>query len=93
MAKAETEKVSEKKTDTRSLRLSADDVAKIRALRAQQDDEGRPKFSHGKIAEKFGTSAGIVSAIVRNLSYVDENYKPVNDGPNSKRAAYGKKAG
>ncbi len=66
-------------------RFSDDDIKKIRALRAEVQGEGdpkpgSPKWSHAKLAEKYGTTAGVISQIVRNRTYSDPNYKPTNDG-------------
>lgn len=61
-------------------------VADIRAMRAKQDSEGRPLHSHKAVADAYGTTPGIVSQICRNLSYVDPDYTPVNDGPDVTRA-------
>lgn len=60
--------------------FSKEQVAEIRALRAETDAEtGKPVWSHAKLAERFDTKAGVISHIVRNLSYSDPDYTPVND--------------
>ena len=61
-------------------KFTPEQIAEIRSLRAEQDENGKPVYSHAKLAEQFGTKAGVISHIVRNLSYKDENYTPVNDG-------------
>lgn len=59
--------------------FSKEQVAEIRALRAEKKEDGKPVHSHAALATQFGTKAGVISHIVRNLSYRDEAYTPVND--------------
>lgn len=66
-------------------RFTEDQIKEMRKLRAEvhpadHDKAGRPVWSHAKLAEKFNTTAGVVSQIVRNRTYKDTEYKPVNDG-------------
>jgi hypothetical protein len=62
-------------------RFSDAQITEIRSLRAQKNEAGTgPEWSHAKLAAKFGTTAGVISQIVRNRTYKDANYKPVNDG-------------
>lgn len=60
-------------------RFTPDQVAEIRKLRAEVDEEGKPVWTHMKLALKYETSAGRISQIVRNITYTDPEYKPVND--------------
>ena len=64
--------------------FSTEQIAEIRKLRAEKVEDGEragsPVWSHAKLAEKFGTKAGTISQIVRNRTYKDSNYTPVNDG-------------
>jgi hypothetical protein len=55
-------------------------ITKIRSMRAEKKEDGGPVHSHAALAAEFGTTAGVISQIVRNRSYTDANYKPVNDG-------------
>lgn len=72
-------------TASKSTRFTADQITQIRNLRAERhpDDselKGKPLYTHAKLAEMFGTTAGVISQIVRNRSHKDPNYTPVNDG-------------
>lgn len=68
--------------EPKTKRFSDEEVASIRALRAEprDDDPTKPKYSHAQLAEKFGRTGQQISAIVRNNSHKDENYTPVFDG-------------
>lgn len=59
--------------------FSKEQIAQIRELRAEKKEDGKPVHSHAALAAQFGTTAGVISHIVRNLSYRDEAYTPVND--------------
>lgn len=67
------------KADARK-KFSDDQIKEIRKLRAEKNDAGGPVHSHAKLADRFGTTAGVISQIVRNRTYKDPNYTPVNDG-------------
>lgn len=60
--------------------LTPEEVEAVRAMRAETNENGGPIHSHRAIGEKFNMSANSVSAVVRNLTYHDENYVPVHDG-------------
>ena len=73
--------MSETNTAERSRKtFSKETIAQIRADRAQRTDDGRAVHSHAALAEKYGTTAGTISQIVRNRTYKDPDYSPVNDG-------------
>lgn len=56
-------------------------AAQIRALRNQTgDEEGKSAWTHKALGLKFGVSAGVISQICRNMTYVDPNYTPRFDG-------------
>jgi hypothetical protein len=63
--------------------FNAEQITEIRALRAEKIVEGEkagsPVWSHAKLAAKFGTTAGVISQIVRNRTYKDPEYVMVND--------------
>lgn len=62
-------------------RFSPEQISEIRTMRAERSEEtGRPAWSHAKLAERFETTAGVISQIVRNRTYKDPNYTPTNDG-------------
>lgn len=71
--KAESERAIAKKFDEKT-------IAMIRRKRAEKNEAGSAKHSHAALAKEFNTTAGTISQIVRNRSYKDPNYKPVNDG-------------
>lgn len=78
---AETEaatEAQEPKVDNRR-KFSDEQIAEIRQLRAENDEHGRPKYSHAALAKQFDTRAGVISQIVRNMTYKDPNYVPTND--------------
>lgn len=60
-------------------RFDDDQIAEIRRLRSLTNEDGRPTHSHAAIARKFNTQPGVISHIVRNLTYQDPNYVPTND--------------
>lgn len=74
------EQKAEKAAGPTRAKFTPEQITEIRKLRAEKDEEGKPVWSHAKLAAKFGTGAGTISQIVRNRTYKDENYKPVNDG-------------
>lgn len=84
----DTAEINEAATDTApevekikgNKKFSDEQISEIRRLRALKSDEGAVLWSHKKLADKFGTTAGLISQIVRNRSYKDPNYTPVNDG-------------
>ena len=55
-------------------------IAEIRALRAEKREDGKPLHSHAALAKRFDTMPGAISHIVRNRTYKNPNYVPVNDG-------------
>lgn len=64
--------------------FSPEQIASIRAKRAEVHPEGhekagKPVYSHAKLADEFGTNAGTISMIVRNRTYKNPEYTPVND--------------
>jgi hypothetical protein len=59
--------------------FTPEEVREMRTLRAERHPDGRPVHSHNALAKRFNTAAGTVSQIVRNRSYRDENYTPVNE--------------
>lgn len=61
-------------------RFTAEQIAAIRASRAEIDAEGKPVHTHASLAKEYNTSAGRISQIVRNITYTDRDYKPTNDG-------------
>lgn len=68
------------KDENKGKRFSDETIKEIRELRAQVDSEtGKPVYTHSALAEKFHTTAGRISHIVRNLTYTDPDYVPVND--------------
>lgn len=73
---------TEAKAEPKTKRFTDEEVAAIRAMRAEpkEDDESKPKYSHAAIAEHFGRTGQQISSIVRNNSHVDENYVPKYDG-------------
>lgn len=65
--------------------FSVEQIAEIRALRAEvhpegTDKAGKPVHSHAQLAKQFGTTPGSISQIVRNRTYKNPDYVPVNDG-------------
>ena len=62
--------------------FTAEQVAQIRADRAvpAEEDPTRPANSHAMLATKYGTTAGVISQIVRNRTYKDAAYTPTFDG-------------
>jgi len=73
------------KAPSNARRFTDAQITEMRALRAEKHPEGhekagQPVWSHAKLAAKFDTKAGVVSHIVRNLTYKDPNYTPTNDG-------------
>lgn len=65
--------------------FTQEQIAEIRSMRAERhpaghDKEGQPVYSHAKLAAHFGTTAGSISQIVRNRTYKNPEYTPVNDG-------------
>lgn len=65
--------------------FTPEQIKEIRDLRAEKHPDGsekagQPVWSHKKLGDKFGTSAGVISQIVRNRTYKDPEYTPVNDG-------------
>lgn len=69
-----------KETTARSKLFDDEQIAQIRADRAVSNDAGKPAYSHAALAKKYGTTAGVISQIVRNRSYKNENYVPTHDG-------------
>jgi hypothetical protein len=66
--------------DNKGKRFDDETIKEIRAKRAEVDEEtGKPVYTHGALAKEFGTSAGRISHIVRNMTYKDPDYTPVND--------------
>lgn len=66
--------------DNKGKRFDEDTIKDIRAKRAMVDEEtGKPVWTHGALAAEFGTSSGRISHIVRNMTYRDPDYVPVND--------------
>lgn len=66
-------------------RFTPEQIVQIRNLRAERhpdgsENAGKPIYTHAKLADMFGTKAGVISQIVRNRSHKDPNYVPVNDG-------------
>jgi hypothetical protein len=62
-------------------RFTDETIKEIRRLRALRDPETNAVlWSHAKLADKFECNAGQISQIVRNRSYKDPDYTPVNDG-------------
>jgi len=75
---------AEKVASTRS-KFTDEQIAEIRSLRALTHPEGSPKagkplHTHPALAVQFGTSAGVISQIVRNRVYKNPEYVPTNDG-------------
>ena len=60
--------------------FTPEQIKEIRALRAEKREDGKPLHSHAALAKQFGTTAGAISHIVRNRTYVDKTYTPTNDG-------------
>lgn len=60
--------------------LTKEQIAEVRALRAQTSEAGGPVHSHAALAKRFGTTPGSISQIVRNLTHKDPAYTPVHDG-------------
>jgi uncharacterized protein YerC len=60
-------------------RFTPEQITSIRADRAELTEDGKPVNTHKALGEKYGTSAGVISQIVRNRTYADPDYKPVND--------------
>ena len=65
--------------------FTPEQIAEIRNLRAKKHPEGHDKagsavHSHKALGLRFGTTAGVISQIVRNRTYKNANYTPVNDG-------------
>lgn len=73
-------KAKSKEKSVPTSRMSDETIAEIRKLRAMKDEAGKPIHTHGALGQKFGVGAGTISQIVRNRTYHDPNYKPVNDG-------------
>lgn len=66
-------------------RFTPDQIKEMRDLRAMRYPEGHEHagkicWSHAALAKKFNTTPGVVSHIVRNRTYKDPDYVPVNDG-------------
>ena len=78
-AKAAKPKVATKTDSTKGKRMSDETITEIRKLRAEKDGEGNAVHTHNALAKKFGVGAGTISQIVRNRTYIDPKYKPVND--------------
>ena len=84
-ADAGTATAAPKPVSPNARRFTDEQITEMRALRAERhpeghDKAGQPVWSHAKLAAKFDTKAGVVSHIVRNLTYKDPNYTPTNDG-------------
>jgi len=63
-------------------RFTDEQIIDIRGKRALKNEAGDgPAHTHKALAEMFGTSAGVISQIVRNITYKDPEYTPVNDTP------------
>lgn len=62
--------------------LSDEIIKQIRADRAIANANGTPINSHKTLGDKYGVSAGVISHIVRNNTYTDQDYTPVFDGQN-----------
>ena len=60
--------------------FTSETIAEIRALRAEKREDGKPVHSHAALAKRFDTTPGAISHIVRNRTYKNPNYVPVNDG-------------
>lgn len=60
-------------------RFSEEQITEIRRLRALKGENGKAQYSHAALAKQFDTKPGVISHIVRNLTYQDPNYVPVND--------------
>lgn len=65
--------------------FTPEQIKEIRELRAQVHPEGhekagKPVWSHLALSKQFDTTAGGISQIVRNRTYKDPEYVPVNDG-------------
>lgn len=60
--------------------FTPEQIKEIRDLRAERREDGKPLHSHAALAKQFGTTAGAISHIVRNRTYVDGTYTPTNDG-------------
>lgn len=78
-------KGAEKTAGSGGAKFTDAQIKEMRNMRAERHPkghakEGKPVYSHAKLAEKFGTNAGTVSHIVRNRTYKDPAYKPTNDG-------------
>lgn len=73
-------------------RFNSEEVARIRSLRAERKEDGKPAYSHNALAEMFSTKAGTISALVRNMSYYDPDYVPINDNPERSKVAAEKHA-
>lgn len=79
--------VAQEQAETKKVRavFTPEQIAEIRALRAEVHPEGtekagKPVWSHLALAKRFGTTAGGISQIVRNRTYKNPDYVPVNDG-------------
>lgn len=59
--------------------FTPEQVAEIRAKRAETNEDGKPVYSHLKLSEMFDTSPGTISLIVRNIRFKDPDYTPTND--------------
>lgn len=68
------------KETTARKQFDGEQIKQIRADRAVSNDAGKPANSHAALAKKYGTTAGVISQIVRNRSYKDETYVPTHDG-------------
>ena len=60
--------------------FTPEQIKEIRDLRAERREDGKPLHTHAALAKQFGTTAGAISHIVRNRTYVDKTYTPTNDG-------------
>lgn len=66
--------------------LSPEDVRAIRIAGSvpDEDDPDRPKYGHGRIGKMFGISGGRAAKILKNETYHDPNYKPVEWSKNAR---------
>lgn len=66
---------------TKRIGLTPEQIAEVRALRALTKEDGSgPVHSHMALAKRFGTTAGSISQIVRNMTHKDPSYTPTHDG-------------
>lgn len=61
-------------------RFTDDQITQIRELRAMKNEAGKAVHSHAALGKMFGVAPGVISQIVRNRTYIDKDYTPVNDG-------------